>query len=451
MNEPATAPSDQPQEGGLRERQKERNRRAILDAALGSFAELGYFSTGVGDIAERAQLSTGTFYNYFVDKPAVFVAAIDEGLDDLLVRIMAAQAEAGTSEELIRCSMGTCARHIADNPDLHTIIHHNLSLVRELVNLGRFAQPVAPFLEIVPEGMTGPLAPIDAEFLLEALIGMVIEVGQAMLFRESDDIEAATDFMTGITYGGLLRIVADGASPDAGLELARLAQARAPAPSGHLTEEGLRERHKAENREAILLAARDAFAELGYPATGVRDIARGAGLAPGTLYNYFNDKEEIFRTLANRYFGVFAEQIAICRTEANSLEELSAAQHRIAYEITLAEPVMFEMITRNMSEIWRMMPVIQSMIRWISDLAVDTRGMIDQGQLPELDADYMVVTILGVGFAVGRIVAARETNDCTSGVRFATDLLTGGMLQLGGLDPMAPTQPFTRKYERAPA
>jgi len=57
-------------------------------------------------------------------------------------------------------------------------------------------------------------------------------------------------------------------------------------------EASKRERTKASNRAAILEAARDVFAELGYDAATVRDIVRRTDLASGTFYNYFPDKED---------------------------------------------------------------------------------------------------------------------------------------------------------------
>ena len=48
-------------------------------------------------------------------------------------------------------------------------------------------------------------------------------------------------------------------------------------------------------RARILAAAQKRFAAFGYRKTGVADIARAAGVVPGTLYRYFKDKEDIFR------------------------------------------------------------------------------------------------------------------------------------------------------------
>src|SRR5439155_26452791 len=53
--------------------------------------------------------------------------------------------------------------------------------------------------------------------------------------------------------------------------------------------QGRREATKQANRPAILDAARDVFAQLGYGAATVRDIVRRTDLATGTFYNYFPD------------------------------------------------------------------------------------------------------------------------------------------------------------------
>ena len=53
------------------------------------------------------------------------------------------------------------------------------------------------------------------------------------------------------------------------------------------------------NRDAILDAARDIFAEIGYGGTTVRHIIRRTNLASGTFYNYFNGKEAVFNALGD--------------------------------------------------------------------------------------------------------------------------------------------------------
>lgn len=50
----------------------------------------------------------------------------------------------------------------------------------------------------------------------------------------------------------------------------------------------------------IMLAAADAFAEHGFPATTTRDIASRAGLSPAGVYVHFSSKEELLFELSRR-------------------------------------------------------------------------------------------------------------------------------------------------------
>ena len=62
-----------------------------------------------------------------------------------------------------------------------------------------------------------------------------------------------------------------------------------------------------DKREKILDAAKNAFAQKGFSAVGIREIAKEAGLNSATLYHYFKNKEEIYSELLEEIFNKIVE------------------------------------------------------------------------------------------------------------------------------------------------
>src|SRR5216117_396295 len=60
---------------------------------------------------------------------------------------------------------------------------------------------------------------------------------------------------------------------------------------------GARAKRSAERRDAILAAALEEFSASGFAAARLDDVARRAGVAKGTIYLHFADKETLFQEL----------------------------------------------------------------------------------------------------------------------------------------------------------
>src|SRR5262245_62708862 len=67
------------------------------------------------------------------------------------------------------------------------------------------------------------------------------------------------------------------------------------ARRGHPT--GTRAEKSAARRDAILAAALDEFSARGFAAARLDDVARRAGVAKGTIYLHFADKEALFQDI----------------------------------------------------------------------------------------------------------------------------------------------------------
>jgi AcrR family transcriptional regulator len=67
--------------------------------------------------------------------------------------------------------------------------------------------------------------------------------------------------------------------------------------------------HKEAVRDRLLEATRRCLTRKGYEGTTVRDIATEAGVAIGTLYNYFASKEDLIEALSEHVLGADLAQL----------------------------------------------------------------------------------------------------------------------------------------------
>jgi len=198
----------------------------------------------------------------------------------------------------------------------------------------------------------------------------------------------------------------------------------APAPIGR------RERSKAENRTAILEAGREVFAELGYDAAAVRDIVRRTDLAAGTFYNYFPDKEAVFKALLDESTRELRERLRAARQAAGTLEGFVGDAYRAFFAFVAADRTMFALMRRNAGTIHALFddPILGA---GVDELLEDLRGAISRGELPRFDAEYMAAAMAGAGFELGMRMVEREPVDVEGAAGFATELFLGGIVRLG--------------------
>src|SRR3954467_10791667 len=84
---------------GRREERKAQNPAKLLEAARKVFAEKGYGAATARDIVRETDLATGTFYNYFPDKQAAFMALLDEMSEKGRALVRAQRQEPGRTVE----------------------------------------------------------------------------------------------------------------------------------------------------------------------------------------------------------------------------------------------------------------------------------------------------------------------------------------------------------------
>ena len=202
--------------------------------------------------------------------------------------------------------------------------------------------------------------------------------------------------------------------------------------TGTTVAQGKREQTKAQNRAAIIAAAREVFAELGYDAAGVRDVIRRTDLASGTFYNYFADKEAVFRAVVDESAQEVRRRLREARSGAQTLEQFVGDAYRAWFEFLVEDELMFELMQRNAGPIRALFgdPILGSGVQELLD---DITAAIERGDLPPHDADYMAGAMAGVALELGVRMAERSPADVEGAARFATELFLGGIARLAQL------------------
>lgn len=87
-----------------------------------------------------------------------------------------------------------------------------------------------------------------------------------------------------------------------------------------------------QRREEILDVARECFAEKGFNATTMAEVARRARMSVGNLYNYFHGKAAIIESLAEREVKKLADEVGRLGETRPSREERIAHLRQIALD-----------------------------------------------------------------------------------------------------------------------
>src|SRR5580693_5850703 len=196
------APS--PKSSGKREMTKTQNRQTILEAARTVFAELGYGATTVRDIIRATPLASGTFYNYFKSKEEVFQAIQDELALRIRPRLHEERAKAASIEEFISGTFRTFLEYVASDEGNFHAIRRNTDTLRVRMD----TQEIIAGFEELREDLElaiakGLFPPVDADYLMAAIVGVAFEMAERMLRRDNPDPAEAAIFATALFMGGV--------------------------------------------------------------------------------------------------------------------------------------------------------------------------------------------------------------------------------------------------------
>jgi len=160
--------------------------------------------------------------------------------------------------------------------------------------------------------------------------------------------------------------------------------------------------HPADTRTAILCTSARLYADLGYSAVSMRDVANAIGMTPANLYHHFNSKDDLVREAVAHVFAEKTKPIAeMIEAESNDADRLGLFIDHFVRLLT-GDPVFFRLLVRELvdGDETRLdtlaHTVLERPLRLVSGLA-NTRW-------PE--EERFLVTVSMIGVILGHVLLA---------------------------------------------
>jgi TetR/AcrR family transcriptional regulator, fatty acid metabolism regulator protein len=144
-----------------------------------------------------------------------------------------------------------------------------------------------------------------------------------------------------------------------------------------------------DRRTELLDAAVRVFAEKGFHASRVGDIATEAGVAHGLLYHYFRSKDEVLETIFRETWSSLVRDTVRIELSGAPFREQLRRFARIYLGSWLVTPELVRVLVREVAR----SPEIGRRVAEINDLFETLRRIIEAGQLRgevRLDIDPLV-------------------------------------------------------------
>ncbi|MGW6271862.1 TetR family transcriptional regulator [Streptomyces sp. NPDC055060] len=142
---------------GVRQAQKQKTRRALLDAALQLLEEQSLSSLGLREVTRAVGVAPTAFYRHFRDMADLGVALVEEALGSLHTTLVALLAATGDGEERIAAAVELIVAYVRTHPAHVRFIareqHGGVQAVRSAIGdqLTLFAQEVKDQFAREPE------------------------------------------------------------------------------------------------------------------------------------------------------------------------------------------------------------------------------------------------------------------------------------------------------------
>ena len=192
------------------------------------------------------------------------------------------------------------------------------------------------------------------------------------------------------------------------------------------SEQSKRQLTRKTNYDRLIKAAKAAFLHQGFEGTTIRDIVRGSGLAPGTFYNYFPDKESVFRAIVDQYLLDLSEKLKKTRQEADCLQAYIKPTFLMFFKHIGEHSDLYYLTRRNESALTTFYNSSLMEIIW-RELIADIEDAVHKCIIPKLDSRLLAASFIGLGHELARLLIHGKQHTPEEMADFASNMFIGGL------------------------
>jgi AcrR family transcriptional regulator len=149
----------------------EEKRRVILDAAVRVFAEKGFHTSRVGDIAEEAGIAHGLLYHYFSSKDEVLETVFRDHWSRVLDRVHEAETSDGSAVDRLRAITRALFASWLAEPDVVRVVIREIARTAEVEeHVGELVKPVGAIRRVIEAGQASGEFRSDLDPELAAIV-----------------------------------------------------------------------------------------------------------------------------------------------------------------------------------------------------------------------------------------------------------------------------------------
>ncbi|MBS3758870.1 MAG: TetR/AcrR family transcriptional regulator [Desulfobacterales bacterium] len=350
-------------------RKTEHKREGILASATRVISEKGFADATVSEIANGADLAGSGIYTYFKSKEDVLFAIIDNFLSACFDGLKEHLAGIQGAENKLRKAIWFHCRVYSGNKKEIKIILESRSYPRFYASaayetLRNYAGLIT---EIIREGMddgtfSGLFSPI---IVRDMILGTVDHIAINWTIKDSPNSMDQADKIADMVLRSLSK--------------------------GRTTQHYPNKKDARKKR--VINSAIALFAENGFNDTSMLQIARRAGVAEGTVYEYFRSKQNLLISIPNEKLGELYDHIS-GNTLENEIREIISKLFRFYNDEKNYTTILVLMLRTNKAfHRSEGIQIIEKIFNVMKDII--TRGQAEGVFKPDLDMDLCQDLLFG--------------------------------------------------------